>query len=170
MYYTGIGARKTPKRIQDIMTDIAKYLSKQGWILRSGHAQGADQAFERGCLDNSEIYLPWKGFEGSDSDLIVKEKLAFDIAEKHHPYWRNLSQGAKKLQARNSHQIFGKDLKSPSSFVICWTEGGKMVGGTAQALRIAESWNIPIFNLGKYEDLSDSEITDKVMKFLSEWA
>ena len=35
-----------------------------------------------------------------------------------------------------------------SKFVVCWTPGGQLKGGTAQALRIATALNIPIINLG----------------------
>jgi hypothetical protein len=31
--------------------------------------------------------------------------------------------------------------------VVCWTKDGKSSGGTGQALRIAEYYSIPIFNL-----------------------
>lgn len=60
-----------------------------------------------------------------------------------------LKDGAKKLQARNSHQVLGLDLNTPSDFIICWTKGGKGIGGTGQALRIAKAYNIPIFDCGE---------------------
>lgn len=97
--------------------------------------------------------MPWRGFNGSDSDLIVTSGKAFDIAEKFHPYWHNLSQGARKLQARNSHQVLGEDLKTPSRFIICWTKNGSGSGGTGQAIRIAKSNNIPVFDVGKHSDI-----------------
>jgi len=99
--------------------------------------------------------LPWRGFEGSASTLIVKDKRAFEIAEKYHPYWHNLSDGAKKLQARNSHQVLGADLNTPSDFIICWTKNGKGSGGTGQALRIAKAYDIPVFDAGKYDDFME---------------
>lgn len=158
-YYTGIGSRETPKSIQKIMCQMAAHLSKCGYILRSGGAQGADQAFEAGCdyaQGEKEIYLPWPGFENSESSLIVKKDgPAYKIAEQYHPYWHNLSSGAKKLQARNSHQILGQDLKTLSDFVICYTKDGKGTGGTGQALRIARTYNIPVFDCGNYKNLEE---------------
>ncbi len=44
-------------------------------------------------------------------------------------------------------QVLGSDLETPVSFVVCWTIGGKISGGTGQALRIAKDLGIPIFNL-----------------------
>lgn len=152
--YAGIGSRDTPLAIQHIMFQIAKHLAANGYTLRSGGAQGADQAFEKGCDSingNKEIYLPWANFENSKSTLVVKEGKAYDVAEQYHPYWHNLSQGARKLQARNSHQVLGVDLSTPCSLLICYTKAGKKAGGTGQALRIAEAYGVPIFDCGAYE-------------------
>jgi hypothetical protein len=44
------------------MTSIAEKLYKDEWTLRSGHAQGADRAFELGAKEKSIIYLPWQTF------------------------------------------------------------------------------------------------------------
>ena len=157
-YYAGIGSRETPIDILHMFKKVAYYLSEKQFILRSGSAKGADKAFEVGC-DNfngqKEIYLPWNGFEGSDSNLIVKDGKAYEISEKYHPYWHNLSQGARKLQARNSHQVLGKDLNTPAKFIICWTKNGKGSGGTGQCLRIAKAYDIPIFDAGLFSEIED---------------
>jgi len=169
-YYTGIGSRETPKKILELFTKVAQYLAKKNYILRSGHAKGSDQAFENGCglIDGTkEIYIPWYKFEDSNSNLIVKDSKAFEIAEKYHPYWHNLSQGARKLQARNSHQVLGLDLNTPSDFIICWTKNGKQSGGTGQALRIAKAYGTPIFNAGKYNDIDKCK--EELKLFLSNY-
>jgi len=157
-YYAGIGSRETPIQILKLFTQIGKYLANKNYILRSGHAEGADSAFEYGCTmvnGQKEIYLPWKGFGDSDSKLVVLDPKAFEIAESHHPYWHNLKEGARKLQARNSHQVLGWDLETHSKFVICWTKNGKGSGGTGQAIRIARAYNIPVFDAGSWKDIED---------------
>lgn len=167
-YYAGIGSRETPELILDIFKNVAIYLGNKGFVLRSGGANGADKAFEDGCdgvKGHKEIYLPWSGFEGSNSNLIVKDEMAFEIAKQYHPYWHNLSQGARKLQARNSHQVLGKDLNTPSAFIICWTKNGSSSGGTGQAIRIAKHYNIPVFDAGKYKDMT--ELKKELKTFLS---
>jgi hypothetical protein len=73
--------------------------------------------------------------------------VALKLAEKFHPNWNNLSPAAKKLHGRNCYQVLGKDLKTFSKFVIYWTPDMKMLGGTSQALRLANYFNIPVFNL-----------------------
>jgi hypothetical protein len=69
------------------------------------------------------------------------------IAAKHHPAWYRCSDAARKLHARNVHQILGRDLASPSKFGVCWTADGQASGGTGQALRIADAYGIRVFNL-----------------------
>lgn len=167
-YYTGIGSRDAPEYILDVFTKIGKYLAEKGYILRSGAAEGSDSAFEKGCDEvkgKKEIYLPWFKFNDSKSQLVVNDPRAFEIGEKYHPYWRNLNQYSRLLQARNSHQVLGRHLNSPSKFVICYTKDGKMKGGTSQAIRIAKDYNIPIFNCGKY---SENELKSELSGFLKE--
>lgn len=159
-YYAGIGSRDIPKYIEDFFIIMGEWLAKKGYCLRSGHADGSDKAFETGCdkiNGKKEIYLPWKGFNGSNSNLYLdnmdyKDK-AEEIAKTYHPYWFNLKQGAKKLQTRNSFQVLGQDLSTPSEFIICYTKNGKAQGGTGQAIRIAKDKFIPIFDCGKYDNI-----------------
>lgn len=165
-YYAGIGSRKVKDiaHIRDMMIDLGMKLAQRGYILRSGGAQGADQAFELGCdraRGQKEIYLPWPGFEGSDSQLFNVTPEALAMAERFHPAWHRLSQGGRKLQARNCYQIFGRDLQTPVDFVLCWTPGGRGEGGTGQAIRIARHYNIKVHDLGIS---SVYEMTEKWLK------
>jgi hypothetical protein len=145
--YAGIGSRETPKEVQVTMTEIASRLSLLGYTLYSGGADGADHAFELGASQKI-IFLPWNGFNGrkEDGNEYVVPPQNLDLVRRFHPNPSNLSSGGLSLMSRNSYQILGPDLQSPVDFVLCWTKDGKMVGGTSQALRIAKSKNIPIFN------------------------
>lgn len=149
IYYSGIGARKTGVKILIFMTQLAKYFAEQDYVLRSGGANGADSAFEEGCdlsQGKKEIYLPWKGFNNNLSSLydLSNKKEAMALAEAHHPQWHVLSGPIRNLHTRNTYQILGMDLKTPSKFVVCYTDG---MGGTMQSIRLAKTYNIPIFNL-----------------------
>ena len=66
-FYAGIGARATPPEILSLMTRAAFALTKRGYVLRSGHAIGADSAFERGAGRDAQIFLPAAGWRGSAS-------------------------------------------------------------------------------------------------------
>jgi len=148
-YYTGIGSRSTPPEILSQMTNIAIFLCETGYVLRSGGASGADTAFEAGVSDpdKKDIYLPWKGFNGNSSPHYRVTDEALKLAAKVHPAWDKLSQGARLLMGRNGYQVLGFGLRIPSEFLICWTKSGKEIGGTAQAIKIAQSLSIPVYNL-----------------------
>ena len=158
MYYAGIGSRKTPHEILELMEQLAYWLADEDQlVLRSGHAPGADQAFERGAEQaegDMQIFLPWTSFE-CDTPVPATAKVfteplppAYHEAAKHHPVWPKLSRPVRALHARNAHQILGPGLDQPATFVICWTLRGGRSGGTGQALRIAEAHDIPIYDLG----------------------
>lgn len=162
--YAGIGSRKTPPEILERFKKLSSFLAKNGFTLRSGGANGADLAFESGSGDNKEIYLPWKGFNGSSSPYYNTDKDAGLIVEEIHPAWDKLSDAAKKLHCRNCCQILGEDLNIPCGFVVCWTPEGKAVGGTATAIKLAEREGIPVFNFGK--DGADKELWEFLQKEL----
>lgn len=148
--FTGIGSRESPSGILALMTRIAEHLCSRGYILRSGGADGADEAFQNGC-DNvngsKEIYIPWRGFNNSASQLYTISEDAFLLASTIHPAWDKLSQGAKKLHARNVYQVLGPNLSDPVDLLICWTKNGKDIGGTRTAIVLARQYNIRIINL-----------------------
>lgn len=160
MIYAGIGSRQTPEPILTLMTKIGALLGKKGWTLRSGAAPGADRAFEAGCNSvngKCEIFLPWRFFNAHPSSFYEIDPKAIELAKEIHPAFNNLNESAKKLIARNCHQILGEKLNSPVKIVICWTPKGKLVGGTATGIRLAQKFNIPVMNLATtawtYENL-----------------
>ena len=150
-YYTGIGSRSCPEEFGETFDKISAYLVKKGYTLRSGGADGADKFWSEAqnkAGGKSEIYLPWIRFNDNDSQLLWSQE-NWDTAAETHPYWDNMGVNARCLMARNSAQVLGFDNKTPSSFVLCWTPDGERVGGTAQALRLADKYKIKIFNFGK---------------------
>lgn len=166
IYYAGIGSRKTPEDVCRKMFTAGRTMAKLGFCLRSGGAAGADEAFESGVDDWTashsndpestallkEIYLPWKGFRKNLSELYGSCRDARILAKEYHPNWANVSCAGRDFHARNVYQILGRDLQTPSSFVLCWTPEGKISGGTGQALRIAKDRGVPILNFATDED------------------
>lgn len=163
--YAGIGSRETPTEIQAVMGMIG-YRLAESWDLRTGGAEGADMAFAQGALEAGggiETYLPWPTFNGfchrNDTDQAVVARWepqaeAYAIAARVHPRWASLKQGARKLHARNVHQVLGPDVTAPtpSRFVLCWTPGGEGGGGTGQALRVASLYGVKVFDLAIERD------------------
>lgn len=153
--YAGIGSRETPPDVLALMRDVAFALASLGATLRSGGAPGADVAFEAGCDaggGRKEIFVPWASFSGNPAHIVVSSPEAAAIAQQHHPAWARLSRGGQALMARNSCQVLGLDLRSPSHRILCWTRDGGPTGGTGQALRIAASVGIPVRNLFRDDD------------------
>lgn len=148
MIYAGIGARATPLGVLHSMYIIAQHLGKRGVMLRSGRAEGADTWFEAGA----------KSVNGPRD--IFDEKMAKDRpwwmshARKFHPNWPACSFKARQLHSRNSAIICGASLSNNVDFVICWTPGAEVVGGTGQGLRIAQHYRIPVFNLARDGDIA----------------
>ena len=155
--YTGVGSRKTPNHILSTMLQFATVMGSQGVLLRSGGANGADTAFETGCdvgKGAKQVFLPWKGFNKNCSELYHIMDQAYEIAASIHPAWDKCQQAARKLHARNCHQVLGPNLCDPSDVVVCWTPGGNVVGGTATAIKLAQKYNVPILNMAIPEDLA----------------
>ena len=103
--YAGIGSRKTPLAVQKEMTKAAEFLQRRNWVLRSGGAQGADTAFEKGVSVDwgKKIYHPTHVFTSQH----------YEIAAAHHPAWNKLVPYVKQLHARNVAILLGDDCKSP---------------------------------------------------------
>lgn len=174
-YYTGVGSRETPEWACKLIVDTAKRLGEQGYILRSGGEDGADSAFEHGAqlskleyagLESSkmEIFLPWNDFNKRMHDgeffftldsLGLMDK-AMDMASTIHPAWNKVSVGAKKLHARNCHQVLGRDLNTPSAFIIYYAvqnKQGEVTGGTRTAVELARRYKIKEYNLFTYSGI-----------------
>jgi hypothetical protein len=150
------------------MEKIGRRLAEHKFLLRTGGAKGADQAFELGARMAGgavEIFLPWPGYNGYGlRPEIYRGPLsieAFQLAKDIHPAWAGLSSGVRKLHARNMHQILGADLNNPVRFVICWTPDGAETeaecsletGGTGTAIRLASRHGIPVINLSRSKAL-----------------
>ncbi len=153
MIYAGIGSRETPLSVLNIMESFARYMARNNHILRSGGAKGADSAFIKGADGKCEIYLP-----------TLVEKKALKLAEQYHPAWNKCSDYAKKLHARNCYIILGLNLDHPVDFTVCYTKNGNGSGGTGQAIRICNAYNIKVIDLGKFT--TDDERIEKLKQYV----
>lgn len=153
--YAGIGARKIPYNITTLIRAIAPLLAKDNYTLSTGAAQGADQAFTEGALSKNgkvNLHLPWGSYEkewrndiyGDITLLPLQENdtQAYASVLKLHPSGNMLKDSVMRLHARNYNII--KDAE----FMICWSPNGLEIGGTGQAIRIANDLKVPIWNLG----------------------
>ena len=166
----GIGSRKTPQNVLEIFESFARTASTgrngYGAWFRSGHADGADYAFEKGAREKCVVYLPWDSFNheqpllGRATALNHIDEAAFKFVLEHEPHAASCSNGVKLLKCRNVFQILGRDMCSNSDLVVCWTPNGEVVGGTGLALKIAKEHNIPIINLGAFTHPAEDLLWD----------
>ena len=130
-------------------------MDEKGFTLRSGGADGSDLLFENNHKGKKEIYIPWKGFNNSNSNLFIQPPGASEIAFTVHPIYENLKDSVKKLHDRNVLQVLGQDLKTPSDFVVCYTSDGcekhkertSKTGGTGTAISVASNRGIKVINV-----------------------
>lgn len=157
--YTGVGSRETPPDVCAQMTALAARLSAFGYTMRSGGAEGADTAFEQGA-EHPEVYLPWRGYNSRRGTALADMTLAqrneaIEVVAAVHPAWGRLTPAVRLLHIRNVFQVLGRDLASPSRFLVCWTPDGAeaedetsaATGGTRTAIVIAARHRVPVFNL-----------------------
>ncbi len=142
MIYAGIGSRRTPEPVCKYMTHVATELGGAGYQLRSGGAGGADYAFALGAFSASDIIYPREATAS-----------AIHLASHYHPNWDSVVRlNAEPYHGRNVMIILGRDLETPVKFVVCWTQGGRLEGGTALGIRVATNYGIPVYNLGDYNN------------------
>lgn len=127
-----------------------------------------------------EISLPWEGFNGGRSspgyNSFRTEEAAL-IASKFHPVFSRLDRKSKMLMSRNSNQILGRNLTPEEhvKFVMCYTSDqaykssmcSSKSGGTGQAIRLADTYGKPIFNISFPEHYS--RIESYINKFCSDF-
>lgn len=191
-YYTGVGSRETPLHVLYLMSKISMIMEKQGYILRSGCATGADSAFEDILLnpkDTAEIYIPNRDFPermgtkykehyiipmekyGKGQESLYRKATNIIHTNKIHKMWEVCNPRIMDLHNRNMFQVLGKDLATKSKFNICYTSGGEKkyedtnqgTGGTATAINASDFFGVVNFNLGNKEDYK--RLNEFVTKF-----
>lgn len=140
-FWTGVGSRERPKEIARLIVVIPRTISLYGKTLRTGDASGCDSDFTKGCMSGKgKIQV----FSAADCTPAAQAISASILGERH---WSNCKPSSRLLLGRNSMQVLGKNLDSPTSFVICYTKDGESVGGTKVAIELAKSRKIPVYNL-----------------------
>lgn len=158
--YAGIGSRTITPRETAIIKKVAFELSKKDFILFSGNAVGSDIAFQIGSQGKCVLFLPKQNYNNHQYN--VNNSLDhYDLGDSElgkkaislHPNKNSLGKYDIQYMCRNYHQVAGYAKYPPASLVICCAtytivENKMQVsGGTGQAVRIANSKNIPIINI-----------------------
>lgn len=142
-FYAGIGSRSITDGMNQLMREFAIKIAEEDYILRSGGASGADQAFEAGA-EQKEIFRAEDAEEWAYEEVktcLPTDRSGFDNWK---PY-------VKATLARNMMQVLGCNGDQPVDFVLCYAPSfdytDSSAGGTGYAIRCAIKYNIPVINL-----------------------
>ena len=166
--YAGVGARKTPGPVLERMRDMAANLAGRGWHLRTGGAKGADDAFARAVsAERRTVFIPWRGYNGwngSEGRALAAGELEAlrAAAAPHHPAWQRCAPKVRDLHARNVAILMGADMREPVNAMVCWTENGRVQGGTGMAIRLARHYRIPVLNLAALDAREAMDRLDRI--------
>ena len=153
--YAGVGARRTPPAVLDSMRDMARELAARGWHLRTGGATEADSAFAHAVpAGQRTVFVPWRGYNGWDAAKCrvlgaAEIRTMRNAAAPYHPAWERCPGRVRDLHARNVAVVLGADMGQPVDAMVCWTDRGRVSGGTGMAIRLARQQGLPVLNLAE---------------------
>lgn len=105
-----------------------------------------------------EIYIPWKGFNNTESKHYWNTITAKHIAQQNFGNaWEKIPDSVKALMARNVRMIFGDKNNSIMLCLITWSKDGaskatevtKDTGRSAFIIKTASSYSFPVVNISK---------------------
>lgn len=148
---TLIGTRYPEEQYIDLMIRIGRAFSEKGYIARSGDAIGSDSLFLKEYDPSLAIKYRPDNRTGCVNVMNHPNYYEFElIASRFHVAWEFLPIYHQELHARNVPQVLGLDLETKSNLVVfCANEtpSGTVSGGTATAVKLARSLNIPTINI-----------------------
>ena len=162
VHYTGLASNDTPTAIRAIMTELAMELESSGIILRSAAHPEMHSAFLRGveAVGKKEVYVTWSHGRHSQHRIhpsqidSATKALSLSIIQRFLPHMTVSQITQHDFISMAPYLILGRDLNTPSRFVICWTPDGLGQHGVGPALRIARYYGIPVFDLGCSKSLA----------------
>lgn len=170
---TLVGSRElppTPDQQLEVTLAAARIVKRlvelkvEGW---SGGATGMDQLWGKLYAKNEAYHLfhqilPWNGFErffeqqpnNYTLDGFMNLFAENALTASGVVWFYKISQGVQRMYRRNVYQVVLPDY-SMSDVVFYYaptTRNGTPKGGTAIAVRVAEAYGVPTFNLGIREE------------------
>ena len=141
------------------------------WWIVTGGAYGIDQVAMDGAFEGRlRVKLPWASY---NRDIIpahahiavlgTEQDYPADYAsvDQYHPAPNRLSQGARRLHARNYGIVVGRTA-------VLALPGRDGAGGTGQGIRIAKDREIPLFQYNKGQKLpSVEELLEQLVALVS---
>lgn len=140
LLYAGVGPRTSPEWVLAVMRRLGRYMAQQDYTLSSGHAKGADLAFEYGCdlVNGPKRIFPPDPLKGHPLQRIL-----WHLASYANPRFQYLGEYKQYPLLRNPLILFGNDLSHPVALAITWMPGepSTWTGGTANTMRLLMGYN-----------------------------
>ncbi len=179
--FAGIGAFNLPKSQEFILGTILGKIShklclEHGWLMTCGNTEsGCGYYFKKGLPSSSRKMKPFFDAESMDPDLLEKareiliEKNIYTVTPRFVSANKQQRQHLDPREFKIAHahylcvfQILQEKLIDPVKMVICWTPDGAVgkkeytagvTGLTGIAIKLAEAYDIPVFNLQRNDHL-----------------
>ena len=164
-----VGSRTAPPAALDLMARISASFSDLNrrdlpFTIEfvSGGAEGVDTAAERAfAYGKKKIILAYPAEGCNDSSHIVyqPDPDAIRLVDHLHPDPPKRGSRSRRFLERDVIQVIGPMRpdggREPVDFVVAWTPEGRLIGGTAMAIRTAWTKKIRVYNVDIPQDLVD---------------
>lgn len=147
----------------DVVNKKGKVVLKAGQVVKIGSKEYTDAyyAFTDKATKGSIVGSDWSNkvnipkvasFSAFDvtNNKFGNSSKVLNIAKELHTNPEKLTKWSEALMARNTYQVFGKNLDTPVDFVLFYAEEGNGIrpeGGTGQAVEMARLKGIPTINM-----------------------
>ena len=151
--------REFPPEAKNSLYNIASKLINKKITVR---VNGDDKDFCNKLMSLSsqfvEVYIPWKGFNDTESKHYWNTITAKHIAQQNFGNaWEKIPDSVKALMARNVRMIFGDKNNSIMLCLITWSKDAasraaevtKDTGRSAFIIKTASSYSFPVVNISK---------------------
>lgn len=155
-YYAGIGDKKLPPQLPQIIQKVARGLQEEGYCLRNNGMDGAEREFMKGVSDK-QLILPWNSFNGLKSQYNTAPEAALQIAYNHINLYGDMSHSKQEIMLAKIQTVLGVDCKTPVDMVVCYSFD-ELYGESAQMVSLAKAYQIEIVNLSKMNQYQLKEV------------
>lgn len=161
--YAVVGNRDTPAGALALAKDMAAKLASRGFTARLGGMDGLDKTIADALTPQAyELQLPWKNFGGFESKTSYSSPEVMAIAKHFSDTWDTLKLPIQGFLGKNVRVLLGEKTKSIAMFLVVHSEDGaehirevtSRTGSVGHAIKIANHFNIPVFNLQKQDALT----------------
>lgn len=154
-----------PQEVKTSLYNIASKLIQKKYTVR---VHGGDKEFidKVATLSDKfvEVYLPWRGFNESDSKHTFNTATSKEIARTNFLGWEKIPDSVKAILASQVRLVFGDKNNSIILCLITWSKDGasrsaevtKDTGRSGFIIKVAATYSFPVVNISK--ESSGSEI------------